>query len=293
MMPDGSRTTPTLELRARGRLLGHLEITGDDDEPETSPALRGRHAKGAERGNLAGFCLVMIDLDRFKEVNDLGGHSAGDRLLRATAAALTAVCRAGDSALRIGGDEFALILRDASRAQGAVVGARAGAAIALRVLPWTFPSRWPLASACRRRGSEPSARARGCTISASSECGPTCCRSPGASPLPQEHSAIGAALIAQIPLPADVAPLVRAVHERWDGSGYPDGLRGRAIPTESRIVAVCDAWDAMTSARPFRPALANREALAELVRCAGSQFDPEVVASSVPGRDIDPPRQAA
>ena len=78
---------------------------------------------------------------------------------------------------------------------------------------------------------------------------------------------------------AAVAPLVLAVHERWDGSGYPDRLAGEAIPIESRIVAVCDAWDAMTSDRPYRQALGEADTRAELARGAGSQFDPTVVTA--------------
>ena len=107
----------------------------------------------------------------------------------------------------------------------------------------------------------------------------------------QEHSAIGAELLARIPLLAAVAPLVRAVHERWDGSGYPDRLAGEAIPIESRIVAVCDAWDAMTSDRPYRQALGEAEARAELARGAGSQFDPTVVTAflEAPSRPSDGP----
>jgi len=97
----------------------------------------------------------------------------------------------------------------------------------------------------------------------------------------EEHSAIGDALLRRIPLLAGVAPLVRAVHERHDGAGYPDGLQGKAIPLASRIVAVCDALHAMTSDRPYRRARPLRAALAELRRCAGTQFDPEVVAAVV------------
>ena len=71
--------------------------------------------------------------------------------------------------------------------------------------------------------------------------------------------------------------MVRSSHERWDGDGYPDGLAGDEIPLGARIIGVCDAFDAMTSDRPYRDARAPRRPLAELRRCAGSQFDPEVV----------------
>jgi diguanylate cyclase (GGDEF)-like protein len=95
----------------------------------------------------------------------------------------------------------------------------------------------------------------------------------------QQHSTIGAALLHRIPSLRDVAPLVRAVHERWDGRGYPDGIPGEAIPIEARIVAVCDAWHAMTSDRPYRRARTGAAAQAELAACAGTQFDPQVVAA--------------
>jgi HD-GYP domain-containing protein (c-di-GMP phosphodiesterase class II) len=76
---------------------------------------------------------------------------------------------------------------------------------------------------------------------------------------------------------ATVGQFVRSSHERYDGSGYPDGLAGDAIPIESRIVSVCDSYSAMTSNRPYRPALTVTAALTELRRCAGSQFDPDIV----------------
>ena len=74
------------------------------------------------------------------------------------------------------------------------------------------------------------------------------------------------------------APCVLHHHERWDGSGYPIGSAGADIPPEARVLAVADAFDAMTSDRPYRPALSELRAVAELERCAGTQFDPEVVA---------------
>jgi diguanylate cyclase (GGDEF)-like protein/putative nucleotidyltransferase with HDIG domain len=97
----------------------------------------------------------------------------------------------------------------------------------------------------------------------------------------QEHSLIGFTLLTRIPLLQQIAPLVRAVHERWDGRGYPDGLSGFQIPVEARIVAVCDAWHAMRYDRPYRRALTRSAALSELTTGAGGQFDPDVVSAFI------------
>jgi HD-GYP domain-containing protein (c-di-GMP phosphodiesterase class II) len=80
---------------------------------------------------------------------------------------------------------------------------------------------------------------------------------------------------------SSVGRIVRSSHERFDGSGYPDGLDGEQIPIESRIVAACDAFNAMTTTRPYRAALPESAALTELGRCAGTQFDPRVVGALV------------
>jgi diguanylate cyclase (GGDEF)-like protein len=93
----------------------------------------------------------------------------------------------------------------------------------------------------------------------------------------RRHTLIGERIIAAAPALEPVAELVRSSHEHWDGSGYPDALAEDAIPLGSRIVAVADAFDAMTSDRSYRPACPAPRALAELQRCAGSQFDPDVV----------------
>jgi diguanylate cyclase (GGDEF)-like protein len=93
----------------------------------------------------------------------------------------------------------------------------------------------------------------------------------------REHTIVGDRILSAAPALEDAAKLVRASHERYDGAGYPDQLRGEEIPLGARIVAVCDAFHAMTSERPYRPALTMREALDELHRCAGAQFDPNVV----------------
>jgi diguanylate cyclase (GGDEF)-like protein/PAS domain S-box-containing protein len=93
------------------------------------------------------------------------------------------------------------------------------------------------------------------------------------------HPGVGAEVINHIPALRLVAPLIRAHHEHWDGSGYPDGLAGDAIPLGARIVAVADAFGAMTTNRPYRDACSPLLALAELRRYAGTQFDPEVVTA--------------
>lgn len=97
----------------------------------------------------------------------------------------------------------------------------------------------------------------------------------------RRHTVIGERIIAAAPSLSFVAKLVRHSHERWDGDGYPEGLTGPEIPLGSRIVAVCDAFDAMISERPYRVARNFEEGLAELRSCAGSQFDPDVVTAFV------------
>ena len=93
----------------------------------------------------------------------------------------------------------------------------------------------------------------------------------------KRHTLIGERIVAAAPALAHIAPVVRSSHERQDGLGYPDGLRADAIPLGARIVAVVDAFDAMVTLRPYKGAASPAEALAELHRCAGSQFDPAVV----------------
>jgi diguanylate cyclase (GGDEF)-like protein len=93
----------------------------------------------------------------------------------------------------------------------------------------------------------------------------------------RRHTLVGERILAAAPALLDVAKLVRASHERFDGDGYPDGLAGDEIPLGSRVIAVCDAWDAMVTDRPYRRAMSRADALAELERCAGTQFDPAVV----------------
>jgi diguanylate cyclase (GGDEF)-like protein len=94
----------------------------------------------------------------------------------------------------------------------------------------------------------------------------------------RRHTLIGERIVLAAPALAPTASLVRSSHERIDGTGYPDGLHGDEIPLGSRIIAVCDAFDAMTSYRPYRPMITAEAAEEELQRCAGTQFDAAVVA---------------
>ena len=95
----------------------------------------------------------------------------------------------------------------------------------------------------------------------------------------KRHTVVGEQILAPVAFLADVLPIVRHEHEHWDGSGYPDGLRGASIPLGARIVLVCDAYHAMTSDRPYRLALDPERAREELLECADKQFDPLVVES--------------
>ncbi|MFN2545618.1 MAG: diguanylate cyclase [Actinomycetota bacterium] len=93
----------------------------------------------------------------------------------------------------------------------------------------------------------------------------------------RRHPEIGDQIMAPVEFLQPVRPLIKASHERWDGEGYPQGLKGEEIPLGARIVAVCDAWHAMTSDRAYRKALPVREAVRRLHEAAGTQFDPGVV----------------
>jgi two-component system cell cycle response regulator len=95
----------------------------------------------------------------------------------------------------------------------------------------------------------------------------------------RQHTIIGERIIRAAPELAGVAEIVRSSHERWDGAGYPDRLTGEEIPLGARIVSVCDTYDAIVTDRAYRKAQSPEEALAELRRCAGTQFDPKVVAA--------------
>ncbi len=112
----------------------------------------------------------------------------------------------------------------------------------------------------------------------------------------REHPVIGERILASIPFLAPVLPLIRGEHERYDGTGYPDGLKGEDIPLGARIIFACDAFDAMSRDRPYRGALPRERVLAELRENAGKQFDPRVVEVLIEvvseGHPLAPPAAA-
>jgi putative nucleotidyltransferase with HDIG domain len=97
----------------------------------------------------------------------------------------------------------------------------------------------------------------------------------------KRHPEYGAEILREKAFLVGAAEIVKAHHERYDGSGYPAGLKGEGIPIGARIIAVVDTYDAMTSARPYKPSLSKEEAIAELRANAGGQFDPDVVQAFI------------
>jgi two-component system cell cycle response regulator len=102
-----------------------------------------------------------------------------------------------------------------------------------------------------------------------------------------QHTILGERIISSAPALAQVARIVRSSHEHFDGHGYPDSLAGDVIPLASRVILACDAYEAMTSDRPYAAARSDTEARAELRRCSGTQFDPGVVETLLEVLDVD------
>jgi HD-GYP domain-containing protein (c-di-GMP phosphodiesterase class II) len=100
----------------------------------------------------------------------------------------------------------------------------------------------------------------------------------------ERHPEIGYRILSSVNEFSEIAEYVLGHHEKWDGSGYPKGLGGQKIPLQSRIIAVADAFDAMTSERTYKEKISEKEAVDELRRGAGKQFDPNVVAAFI--RDV-------
>jgi two-component system cell cycle response regulator len=316
--------------------------------------------------------LIVIDLDRFKQINDGYGHPAGDAVLVEVARRLRDSVRSSDVVARYGGEEFAIILSDtgtdvakafADRIRLAIGGARVAAegqllavtaSLGLATMPDQAASKDELlrradralyrAKRLGRNQVHVETRADELTIIARDTGSPvieylqnladeidarqassahSAAMAAWASriaadlgadqeqreramlaarfhdigkvvvpdsillklgPLTdeewrviREHPEQGARLVKLAPELEDIAPIVAAHHEQPMGDGYPHGLTGDEIPLEASIVAVCDAWSAMLADRPYRRALSQSEAIAELQRGRGRQFDPAVV----------------
>jgi two-component system, cell cycle response regulator len=290
--------------------------------------------------------LALYDLDGFKRYNDAYGHPAGDALLQRLSGALSDVVNGYGRAFRLGGDEFCLLLDDATsddvlRRAAAALGARGDGfdvtasygtvhlpahadtadealhladrrmyaakearpssaglqtrTVLLKVLSEREPELhehssdvMALARGVARRLGLPVeerdivARAAELHDIGKMAIPDAILNKPG--PLDdrewrfmRRHTIIGEDILNVAPALQPVAALVRASHERWDGNGYPDGTAGEEIPQGARIVAVCDAFSAMVQDRPYHTGLSVGEAVEEIERCAGTNFDPAVV----------------
>ncbi len=315
--------------------------------------------------------LIILDIDRFKEVNDKFGHKSGDSVLKSLARTMTLNLRKTDALFRYGGDEFAVILPETgcSKAKDVIerlrlkwlhmpktdlvlenpLGFSAGIAefpknaetvdslmflvdaalynakqhggnnsrliFEIEAVPHDMLAvasplqAYSLAAtidAREVRGYGHSTRVAdfaeliGKNLGLSNAeladlraagllhdigkigiPGDILNKSGSLSPSEWEivkmHAVEGAKIVGQINKISNLAPLIRHHHERYDGTGYPDGLQGQAIPLGSRIICVADAWDTMVTSRSYGSARSPSEALNELCRCSGTQFDPEIV----------------
>jgi diguanylate cyclase (GGDEF)-like protein/putative nucleotidyltransferase with HDIG domain len=372
---DGLRALRAFANHAVGAIeaASHVERLRELAELDPLTGLRNRrdfeHGLDARRGALA---LLICDLDHFKRVNDTLGHPAGDDVLRRFADLLRACTRDGDAAVRLGGEEFALVLSGVGERQALAVAERLRREVAaeFRDFPVPISVSVGIADSGPCDGAEALVRAANRALFAAKRLGRDRCVVHHAETLAmldaladdrageqleaamllaetldlrdvatarhsetvgryaeriaeelglapdqvervrvagvlhdigklgisdavllktgsleaaewaeiRRHPELGARILEHANL-RDVASWVLAHHERVDGGGYPYGLAGEEIPLEGRILAVADAYEAMTADRPYRRALAGAEARAELVRGAGTQFDAAVVAA--------------
>jgi diguanylate cyclase (GGDEF)-like protein/putative nucleotidyltransferase with HDIG domain len=398
-----SRTSELAEantrLQAANRQLAQLattdELTGLWNRRRFIEMLQ-RECRRASRSG-ASLALAMVDVDRFKAVNDTFGHAFGDRVLQAVAAHLGREARATDIVARYGGEEFMVLMPDTSPEEAYSAAERIRRRVAAhpvadekRSVEVTISVGISGSSPGRRADPETLVRLADETLYAAKQAGRNCTRTwteisrdheqevadrteevvdlerrmaalslrakdafvqsihglvqalEARDPYTRHHSdsvtryavaiaeqmgmeaenvavvrragrvhdigkigvpdallrkqgqldgrqrramrnhvLIGVHILEQLRFLERELPLVRHHHERWDGKGYPDGISGHAIPIGARILAVADAFDALTSDRPYREAVDVAEAMRTLIEGAGSQFDPEVVDALV------------
>jgi two-component system cell cycle response regulator len=292
--------------------------------------------------------LAFLDLDGFKAYNDAFGHPAGDALLVRLSHQLAAAVGEEGRAYRMGGDEFAMLVRgdgpsaDAAIAAGAAALSERGEgfqvtcsagiaklpadansgtaalqladqrmyadkdsrrpsaggeveAVLLRILNQRAPELGEHVNAVKSLAlalgreldlapGELTALGRASELHDIGKIAIPDAILRKAGPLDEDewsfmhqHTILGERIVSAAPSLASVGNLIRSSHERWDGRGYPDGLSGDGIPLASRIIFACDAYDAMTTERPYSPARSPEAALAEMREAGGTQFDPEIV----------------
>lgn len=299
--------------------------------------------------------IVVFDLDGLKMVNDTLGHEQGDRMLVVAAQSLRSAFRDGDVVARIGGDEFAALLEDASEELLGQIRERIRQSTELAnrqqpdevALPISLSMGYALSvgsgtpmrelfrqadnsmyreklnrgqsarnsivqtvmnmlkardfitenhsdrlqllvtKLAERRGLSPERIADLCLLAQFHDIGKVgipdrILMKPGllnADEMAemQKHCEIGHRISLALPELEAISEWILKHHEWWNGAGYPLGIAGAKIPLECRILAIADAYDAMTNDRPYRPAMSHQAAITELIHCAGTQFDPELV----------------
>jgi diguanylate cyclase (GGDEF)-like protein/PAS domain S-box-containing protein len=337
-------------------------------------AFQDRLAVAVDEARRAGrsCALALVDIDRFRRVNDEFGHEAGDRVLREVSRRLAAAARPGDVLARVGGEEIAWLmdlpaveaLEAVDRAREAIAAtpvdavsqvtvsaglcdlgqartredlvrfaegalywakqhgrnvalvyapevvevlsaderaerlARSQALQSIRVLARAVDAKDPSTLRHSERVADLAVAIAGAlgwdadSLVRLREAGlvhdvgkigvpDSILFKPGRLTADEyreitRHAAIGAEILGDVLLPSQVS-WVRGHHERWDGGGYPDGLVGERIPEGARVLALADAWDVMTSVRPYHSPLTTEAALLECDRCSGTQFAPEAV----------------
>ena len=311
--------------------------------------------KRLDRRRSGAVALVVFDLDGLKMVNDTLGHEQGDRMLVVAAQSLRSAFRDGDVVARIGGDEFAALLEDASEELLGQIRERIRQSTELAnrqqpdevALPISLSMGYALSvgsgtpmrelfrqadnsmyreklnrgqsarnsivqtvmnmlkardfitenhsdrlqllvtKLAERRGLSPERIADLCLLAQFHDIGKVgipdrILMKPGllnADEMAemQKHCEIGHRISLALPELEAISEWILKHHEWWNGAGYPLGIAGAKIPLECRILAIADAYDAMTNDRPYRPAMSHQAAITELIHCAGTQFDPELV----------------
>jgi diguanylate cyclase (GGDEF)-like protein/putative nucleotidyltransferase with HDIG domain len=370
---DELRALRAFANHAVGAIEAARQVEQLRDLAELDPLTGLRNRRGFEHGlesRRGPFALVICDLDHFKRVNDTLGHPAGDDVLRRFADLLRACTRENDAAVRLGGEEFALVLAGVGERDALTVAERLRREVAAEFHDFPVPISVSvgIADSGPADGPEALVRAANRALFAAKRLGRDRCvvhhaetlamldaladdrageqleaamllaetldlrdvatarhsetvgryaeriadelglpadqvervrvagvlhdigklgisdavlLKPGGLELSEweeirRHPEMGARILEHANL-RDVATWVLAHHERIDGAGYPHGLAGESIPLEGRILAVADAYEAMTADRPYRGALTEADARAELERGSGTQFDADVV----------------